>query len=140
LDTRFERVGGDASWAMVHEVGSDARAGLVASGARAYVSVRPRADGAWSYTVGRVSPFVAFDVQRILARLNEAESPERGRWGGGTLVGGSPRRLGSELAPAEVENIVNEVMAANVRPGARRSEPAKWSRSAGDAAALTCGH
>lgn len=140
LDTRFERVGGDASWAMVHEIGSDARAGLVGNGIRAYVSVRPRMDGAWSYTVGRVSPFVAFDVERILARLNAAESPERGRWGGGTLVGGSPRRLGSTLPPSEVENIVNDVLAASVRPEARRSKPARLFDSAGDAVALTCGH
>jgi hypothetical protein len=90
--------------------------------------------------VGRVSPFVAFDVQKILARLNEAESPERGRWGGGTLVGGSPRRLGSELAPSEVENIVNEVLATSVRPEARRSDPARSFRSVGDAVPLTFGH
>jgi hypothetical protein len=140
LDTRVERVGGDASWAMVREVGSDARAGLVASGIRAYVSVRPRADGAWAYTVGRVSPFVAFDVPRILVRLNEAESPQRGRWGGGTLVGGSPRRLGSALAPAEVENIVNEVLAASVRPELRVSKAARLFHRAGDAVALTFGH
>jgi hypothetical protein len=140
LDTRFERVGGNATWAMVHEVGSDARAGLVASGTRAYVSVRPRADGAWSYTVGRVSPFVAFDVQKILARLNEAESPERGRWGGGTLVGGSPRRLGSELAPSEVEYIVNDVLASSIRPEARRRDPVRSFRSASDAVTLTFGH
>jgi hypothetical protein len=140
LDTRVECVGGDATWAMVHEVGSDARAGLVANGIRAYVSLRPRTDGAWSYTVGRVSPFVAFDVPKILARLNEAESPERGRWGGGTLVGGSPRRLGSALAPSEVENIVNEVLAASVCPEARRSEPERMFPSAADAMTPTFGH
>ena len=140
LDTRFERVGGNASWTMMHEVGSDARAGLVASGIRAYVSVRPRIDGAWSYTVGRVSPFVPFNVQEILARLNEAEAPERGLWGGGTLVGGSPRRMGSALAPSEVEYIVNDALAACVRQDARRSEPARFVRGARNAVAVAFGH
>lgn len=140
LDTTFVRIGGNALWAMVREVGGDARAGLVASGIRAYVSVRPRPDGAWTYTVGRVSPFVPFDVQKILARLNEAEPSERGRWGGGTLVGGSPRLMGSALAPSEVENIVNEALATSVRPEERLSEPARFIRTAGDAAALTFSH
>ena len=74
-----------------------ARAGIVAAGIRAYVSVRHRSDGAWAYSIGRVSPFVPFDVLAILRELNAIEDPERGTWGGSNLVGGSPRMQGSAL-------------------------------------------
>jgi hypothetical protein len=125
LDTRFERLGGSESWALVREIGASARSGMVAAGIRAYVSVRPRADGAWSYTVARVSPFVPFDVQHIFARLNEAEPPGQGRWGGSSLVGGSPRLKGSTLTPREVERIVSEATEA----GVRRRKPARAGKA-----------
>jgi hypothetical protein len=93
---------------------------MIADGIRAYVSVRPIADSAWSYSIGRVSPFVAFDVLAILRELNAAEDAERGTWGGGNLVGGSPRLRGSVLPPPEVTRIVNRVVGraipAPVRP------------------------
>jgi hypothetical protein len=110
-DTRFQRIDGGKGWAMVREIGAQARAGMVEAGIRAYVSVRERVDGAWAYAVGRVSPFVPFDVLAILRELNAAEDPTRGTWGGGNLVGGSPRLHGSALRPHEVSQIVRRVLA-----------------------------
>jgi hypothetical protein len=123
-DTRFQRIGGGNGWSMVREIGAQARTGMVEAGIRAYVSVRRRADGAWTYAIGRVSPFVPFDVLAILRELNAAEDPQRGTWGGGNLVGGSPRLHGSELAPDEVSRIVGRVLARpSPKPGrnSRRS-------------------
>ncbi|WP_145087560.1 hypothetical protein [Anatilimnocola aggregata] len=110
LDTRYERIGGGKGWALVHEIGPQSRAGMVADGIRAYVSVRPLANGAWSYAIGRVSPFVPFDVPAILYEFNVTEDFRRGRWGGGNLVGGSPRHHGSALSPQEITEIVNRIV------------------------------
>lgn len=114
LDTRFARIGGGPGWAMVDEVGLHARTGLFASGVRAFVAARPHAGGgAWTYTVGRMSAFVPFDVPRLLAALNEAEglgAAATRRWGGGNTIGGSPRGVGSRLPPAEVERVVARVL------------------------------
>ena len=130
LDTRYERLGGGSvgsgnvgsgsGWSMVREVGPQARAGMIANGIRAYVSVRQRGDGAWNYVIGRASPFVPFDVPAILAALSVAEGSQRGAWGGGNLVGGSPRLLGSELPPQEVSRVINQVQAG---PTPRTSAP-----------------
>jgi hypothetical protein len=123
LDTRYQRIGGGSGWALVREIGPQSRAGLVADGIRAYVSVRPMANGAWSYSVGRVSPFVSFDVPAILRELNAAEDDQRGSWGGGNLVGGSPRLNGSALPPHQVTRIVNRVVGkSQVAPNAHRRE------------------
>jgi hypothetical protein len=110
LDTRYERFGGGKDWALVREIGAQSRAGMVADGIRAFVSVRPLANAAWSYAIGRVSPFVPFDVPALLYELNASEDLRRGTWGGGDLVGGSPRFHGSALPPQEVTEIVNRIV------------------------------
>jgi hypothetical protein len=110
LDTRYERIGGGRGWALVREIGPQSRVGMIADGIRAYVSARQLADGAWSYSIGRVSPFVPFDVPAILSELNAAEDYQRGTWGGGNLVGGSPRLHGSAIPPHEITRIVNRVV------------------------------
>jgi hypothetical protein len=110
-DTCFQQIGGGKGWSMVREIGAQARAGMIEAGIRAYVSVRPRVDGAWAYAVGRASPFVPFDVLAILRGLNAAEDPTRGTWGGGNLVGGSPRLHGSGLSPVDISRIVGRVLA-----------------------------
>jgi hypothetical protein len=112
LDTRYERLGGGPGWVMIREVGAQARTGVFSDGIRAYVSVRPRPDGHWTYTVGRMSPFIPFDVPAILEALNRAEGQPSERWGGGNTIGGSPRVHGSRLMPDEVAQIVNAVGSA----------------------------
>ncbi len=121
LDTRYERIGGDSRWAMVRELGANARTGMFSNGVAAYVAVRERGDGRYTYTVGKMSPFVPFDVALILDRLNDAEHDKKLKadpkalpggdfWGGGDSVGGSPRVGGSALTPEEVQLVVNETL------------------------------
>lgn len=112
LDTRYELVGVSFSaWAMVREIGAQARTGMFASGIRAYVSVRERPGGGYTYTVGRMSQLVPFPVEAILEALNEAEglTGSADRWGGGDTIGGSPRVAGSRMPPEEVARIVQKV-------------------------------
>ena len=120
LDMRYERIGGGNGWALIREVGAQARTGAFGDGVRAYVMVRPRAGNAWTYTVGRMSPFVPFDVPAILAALDAAEPEPRmpgDHWGGGNTIGGSPRVSGSRLSPSDVARIVEEVLRRSGSPG-----------------------
>jgi hypothetical protein len=111
LDTRYRVLHQAAQWTMVEELGAQARIGMFADGIRAYVSVRRRSNGTHTYTLGRMSGFIPFDVPRILEALNAAEQLQgQDCWGGSQFVGGSPRLRGSTLAPAEVARIVNETI------------------------------
>lgn len=109
LDTRYKRIGGD-SWALVEEIGSNARTGMFSDGIRAFISARQRSDGNWTYSIGRMSPFVPFDVPRLLKILNREEGllDQADQWGGGNTIGGSPRVAGSKLPPVEIEKIVSQ--------------------------------
>jgi hypothetical protein len=118
LDIRYEKIGGGPGWVLIREIGAQARTGVFADGVHAYVSVRPRADGRWTYIIGRMSPFVPFDVPALLRALNEAEGCRPDRWGGSNIIGGSPRVAGSRLAPGEVERIVNQLLARPAGGGA----------------------
>lgn len=110
LDTRFFRAGGDDTWALVHEIGTNARTGMFRAGVRAFVAVsRMDNTNRFLYKMGRLSPFVRFPLPDIYAALNEAEKNEADPWGGSDLVGGGPRR-GSTLTPSQVESVVNLVL------------------------------
>jgi hypothetical protein len=123
LDTRYERIGGGAGWAMVKEIGGNARTGMFSDGITAYVSVRELGNAKWAYTVGRMSNFIRFDCERIFDACNAAEfehpdlkekllslgPPTPDRWGGSPMIGGSPRVGGSKIPPSILEKIINEV-------------------------------
>jgi hypothetical protein len=121
LDTRYERLGGGKGWAMVREIGPQARTGMFADGIQAYVSVRELGHAKWGYVVGRMSNFVRFDCQKIFHRCNAAEGTfwpdaladesriQDDRWGGSPMIGGSPRVGGSKIPPSIMEKIVEEV-------------------------------
>ncbi len=118
IDTRYERIGGGSGWAMIRELGAQARTGMFADGIKAYVASRERPDGRHAYTIGRMSLFIDFfSVPEIISALNEAEGTagKSDRWGGGDTIGGSPRVAGSALDPGQVATIVNDVVSRHGR-------------------------
>lgn len=71
----------------------------------------PAADGTIGYFVAKRSDFVSFDVQAFLAAMNEREDG----WGGGSTVGGAPRREDgrrSEVGRDAVGETLREIAAA----------------------------
>jgi len=77
----------------------------------------PQADRTWRYTLAKRSDLVSgFPLPRIYDALNRREEGFRGvplcpsdRFGGGSSVGGGPRR-GSRLSPDQVAEVVEEVL------------------------------
>lgn len=71
----------------------------------------PGPEGTTAYTIGKVSDFVAYDVRAFLKRANEAENctdPSKS-WGGGSTIGGAPRKEGglrSSLSREQVEQLL----------------------------------
>lgn len=115
LDTRYEVLHAEPTWSMVQEIGAQAKTGLHGDGIKAYVSVRERAHspGTYTYTIGRLSPFIlSFDIPLMFEHLNAEEgllnSPDR--WGGGNTIGGSPRVAGSKLKPEQVLQVIRRVV------------------------------
>ena len=110
LDTRYDRIGGGPEWSLVREIGPGARTALFQSGCFAFVSANDAGNGRYKYSIGKMSPFVRFPILALYDVLNKCEGIADNcadRWGGGDIVGGSPRGAGSKLAPAEIEQIVN---------------------------------
>jgi hypothetical protein len=113
-DTRREVVGGGGGWVLAKEIGPYARAALYQEGARALITFRRGQDGAYTYSIGRMSGFVDFPVDELYGVLNRAEGllAIDDQWGGSTVIGGSPRKSGSRLRPEELEHVVNEYLSA----------------------------
>jgi hypothetical protein len=110
LDTRFEKIGGGPGWQLIVEKGPYARTKLFSKKIKAYVTLVDKKGDTYAYTVGKMSPFVMFPLERIYGALNKAEglsSPEDG-WGGSTIIGGSPRKTGSRLPPEKVQKVIND--------------------------------
>lgn len=115
LDIRYEKVGGGKEWSFIREIGPYGRQGAFADGIRAFVTVRERPDGKWTYSLGRASEFIPFDITSIIDAINQHETgPDR--WGGGSTIGGSPRTTGSSLSPREVTAIIEEVLHPRPEP------------------------
>lgn len=111
FDTRYELIGGGNGWAMVKEIGPYARTAMFSDGIKAYVSVRERKDGRWTYTIGKLSPFIPFDLLKLTDFLNkedEAVTPTD-KWGGGNNIMGSPRVNGSLFGPEKLAQIIKEL-------------------------------
>jgi len=118
LEGRIEVLGGGPGWSMVRETGPAARLALFDMGIQAFVVYRGEDDGRHHYTLGRRSVWVPWPWRRLIRALNEAdpavEDRECARWGplsNAATIGGSPRLEGSALSPAEVEAVVNRVLA-----------------------------
>ena len=110
LNTTYKKIGGGKNWTMFEEIGSHARTGAYADGIRAYVSIRKTYSNRWVYTIGKMSPYINFDISQIIKELNRAEGYKRDKWGGANTIGGSPRVNGSKLKPEEVEGIINKLI------------------------------
>ena len=110
LDTRYDEMGGGPGWRLIVEHGAHARTALFAAGIRAFVAARDNGNGTWTYTVGKMSPYVRFPIEDLYDAFNAAEGIAQGEpgWGGSNTIGGSPREAGSRLAPLDIERIVNE--------------------------------
>lgn len=79
-----------------------------------YVNVGPKDKSTNIYTIGKISPFVDFDISMILNTLNKEEFGDvvpADCWGGSAMIGGSPRVSGSKLSPKMVEEIINKTIA-----------------------------
>lgn len=103
-----------SDWSCVYEIGPYARTAMFADGIRAFVSIRNGDHGQSAYTVGRMSPYIPFPVPEILAALNGAEfgtDVPDDCWGGGDMVGGSPRVAGSRLTQDDVIRVIEGVIA-----------------------------
>ncbi|MDP3954400.1 MAG: hypothetical protein Q8Q06_03210 [bacterium] len=107
LDTRYKIIGGGQGWSLIEEIGNQGRQGAFSDGIRAFVSARERDDGKWSYSIGRASECIPFDVLRVIDRLNKEECVND-TWGGSSTIGGSPRITGSSLSPDKLIRIIND--------------------------------
>ena len=110
LDTRYEKIGGGPGWQMIYEEGPYARTKLFSQKIKAYVALVESRKDTYAYTIGKMSPFITFPLERIYGALNKAEglSSHENCWGGSTIIGGSPRKTGSRLAPQEVQKVIND--------------------------------
>lgn len=118
MDFSYDILGGGKSWKLVKENGSHSRIGMISDGISAFVSVREHNDKkTYTYTVGKSSPFINFDIIGLYKVLNVAEYgtdfSTKDVWGGGDLIGGSPRVSGSKLKPEQIEEIVNKFLIEN---------------------------
>jgi hypothetical protein len=109
LDTRFEKIGGGPGWQLILEEGPYARTKLFSENIKAYVALVENRENAYAYTIGKMSPFVMFPLERIYEALNKTEglSSQENCWGGSAIIGGSPRKTGSRLSPEKVEKVIN---------------------------------
>jgi len=116
---QYTQIGGGDGWMFAEVTHQTAREKMVSAGVRAAVEMFGRHGERYLYTVWRRSEYVVgFPVKEILAALNVAEGfqpVDVTGWGGADSVGGSPRGRGSALTPAQVEAIVNGVVARSRR-------------------------
>jgi hypothetical protein len=109
LDTRFKKIGGEPGWQLILEEGPYARTKLFSENIKAYVALVGNSEDTYAYTIGKMSPFVMFPLERIYEALNKTEglSSQENCWGGSAIIGGSPRKTGSMLSPQKVEKVIN---------------------------------
>lgn len=110
LDTNYEVLETGKGFSLVKEIGFDSRTGMFSDGIKAFVSiVNDRGNGHYDYVIGKMSPFVPFNIPSCLKALNEAEGNDTDLWGGSNTIGGSPRVTGSKLTPEQVISIINSI-------------------------------
>jgi hypothetical protein len=120
VDTSFNIVyrDSDSSWALVDTLGAQGRTGMAFASIPAYVYLK-YADGAnnrYQYSIGRASEFITyFNIPELYTILNQAEGDsvhEKNKWGGSSIIGGSPPE-GSTLSPQEIIAIIQKYVSSN---------------------------
>lgn len=117
LNTKYKIIGGGNGWSMVEEIGMHARTGMFGDGIKAYVSVRywtnnlSSKENKFTYTIGKLSPFIPFDLLKLTTILNDIDPSVSliDKWGGGNNIIGSPRIAGSALSPDNLQKIIEEM-------------------------------
>jgi hypothetical protein len=109
LDTSYEVLEQRDGYVVVREKGEHARIGMFANGINAFVSVGDQSKGSNRFTVGKRSAYIPLPVNDIFVTLNGADNnvSEVDRWGGGNLIGGSPRVAGSALSAQDVVDLID---------------------------------
>ncbi len=114
LDTRYTKLAQQGIWTMVEETGQHAKVGMLSDGIQAFTSVSELPNGRYKYSVGRLSPYIPFDLNSLYAYLNDLEGlTGEDCWGGGDTIGGSPRNAGSSIAPSQMAEIVQRFITPN---------------------------
>lgn len=107
LDTSYSTLEQQGIWTMVQETGQHAKVGMLSDGIQAFTSVTELPNGRYKYSIGRLSPYIPFDLNGLYAYLNELEGlTGEDSWGGGDTIGGSPRNAGSGIPPSQMSGIV----------------------------------
>lgn len=116
-DMAYELIKSGTGWAMVKEIGRQARYGLYRDGINCYGITlgHNKETGTYRYVIGKRSNLVApeFDLEKLYDYLNQLEgitqeNPDR--WGGSDSVGGSPRNSGSKLNPNELFEAIQKFL------------------------------
>ena len=110
LNLDFDVLQHGDGWSMIRETGEHARYALLDKHINAFVSVRNRPDGNFTYSFARLTESVPFPVPYILNRLNEREGRigTEHQYGGGTTTGGSPRNTGTDTPPNTLFSWIEE--------------------------------
>lgn len=107
LDIRYQVISRTPTYALVEEIGAQARTGMFSDGIKAFVSFRKNNDS-YTYILGKMSAYINFDIQKIIEKLNQIENCESDCWGGSETIAGSPRIRGSQLSPDDLVNILKD--------------------------------
>jgi hypothetical protein len=114
LDTRHEIFWKDELMTIVNEIGgNEARYYLYSQGMKAHISlVSTRPDGRFVWSVGKLSPYIPFDLKVFFAEMNKRDKlpngellPRGEQAGGSDTIGGSSRLHGSGLGWKEMKSI-----------------------------------
>jgi hypothetical protein len=108
LDTEYEILAKVKNVFFVKEVGVNARVAMFSDGIRTYVSMGASYDSKESkrVVIGKMSPYIKFDVYKLYRELNKIDGSFLDSWGGSNIIGGSPRVAGTKLTMQEIIDVI----------------------------------